>query len=504
MSASRGSIPLHRWWRQAGRWIALILALVAVGFVHVQIGRLLIAQTSGRTPDAREQEHLGLALQTRDDLSPDFSKGVTEPLKNWFPHRTDGVINPLWPWMAAWLVDKDHAAPGDAKASEGERALLNRGRWFHVGWSLGILVVVGLACARVFSLGGTLNVVLLTGFGALLPRCAYFEPEPVYFVLFLVTWVACAFALHKNSLWMHVLIGFFGGLAYLASESVLPLLLVYALASTLRWAWGWIEARWPHPEGSTTLWLRRNHWIALFLMAFCFLMTAGPRLSYADKTYGSPFHSLPAIGIWLDNPEDGRAWMETHETQERLEAEPKELRPSFKNYAATHTRDQMRHRLIKGTRAQVLGLLWPDRQAADEKTPTGRLDRRGVYLGWLVLALAVLAAVVSLACPRPINAAQRLHPECAAHILFVLGTVAVYSLVYGWYAAIDPGEQGMLSLYAPMVICVIWASESLLRRARRRNASPWIFHSYHIAQWLLIAAVSWDLFQILRSPVLRG
>ncbi len=506
MSASRGSIPLHRWWRQAGRWLVLALALTAIGFVHLRIGGRLIAQTNNTNQNilaAGQKQALKLALQTREDLAPDFTKGVTEPLKNWFPHRTDGVINPLWPWMAAWLADKDHAISGDAEVTEKDRAFFNRGRWFNVGWTLGVLVVLAFACARMFSLGGALSVALLTGFGALLPSAAFFQPEPVYYALFLATWVACLSALHKNSLWIHLLIGFFGGLAYLAKDSVLPLLLVYVAVSTLRWAWGWIEARWPPPEGSTTLWLRRNHWIALFLMAFCFLMTAGPRLSYADKTYGSPFHSLPAIGVWLDNPEDGRAWMEEHDTKDKLEAEPKGLRPSFKAYAATHTREQMLQRLTAGARAKIAELLWPARTLSDgaPKPWQGVLEFRGAYLGWLALTLVALAAAVIFATPRPINAAQRLHPESIAPILFVLSAVAGYSLAGGWRARIEPGDRFMLSLYAPVALSLVWAGESLLRRARRRGAGRWIFRSYHIAQWLLVAAVSWRLVEILRFPL---
>jgi len=510
MSANRGSTLFSRRWWRACRWLVLVLALAAIGLVDLRIGELLITQTN--TSDKHilggdQKQNIKLALQAREDLSPDFSKGVTEPLKDWFPHRTDGVINPLWPWMAAWLADKDQVISEVNAVTDSDRVLFNRGRWFHVGWTLGILLILGLACARVFSLGSTLNVVLLTGFGALLPRAAYFQPEPVYFVLFLITWLACLFALHKNSLWMHGLIGFFGGLAYLAKGSVQPLLMVYVAVSTLRWAWGWIEARRSRPEGGTTLWLRRNHWIALFLMSFCFLMTAGPRLSYAARVFGAPFHSFPAYMMWLDNFEDGYAWMGEHNSRAKLEAEPKELRPSFKNYAATHTGEQMRQRLIDGTSSTVMGLLWPGQTILSKKHPKpwkGILELRGVYLGWLVLSLAALATAVAFASPRPLNSAQRLHPECTAQVVFVLATIACYSLAYGWYRPIGRGDRFMLSLYAPMVLSVVWAGESLLRRARRRGAGKWIFVGYHFAQWLLVAAVVWRLVQILRFPLFRS
>lgn len=489
-----------------GRGITLVLALVVIGFVHVRIGGLLIEQTNTSDKNilgADQKQNIKLARLARQDLSPDFTKGVTEPLKDLFPHRTDGVVNPLWPWIAAWMVDKVQPISGDTEVTAQDRALFNKGRWFNVGWTLGIVAVLGIACLRVFSLPGTLSVVLLTGFGALLPRAAYFQPEPVYFVLFLATWVACLFALHKNSLWMHMLIGLFGGLAYLAKGSVQPLLMVYVAVSTLRWAWGWIEALRARPADSTTMWVRRNHWIALFLMGFCFLMTAGPRLAYASKTFGNPFHSYPGYWMWFDKFEDCYAWMGEHNSKEKLEATPKEQMPSFKTYAATHTSTEMIQRLANGTRVKVMELLWPKQTLVTKKGPKpwkGVLEWRGLYLGWLALVLVGLGIAMQMAAPRPLNAAQRLHPETAAQILFVLGSIVGFSLAYGWYTPIGRGDRFMLSLYAPIVLCLVWACESLLRRARRRNAPEWLFRGYAIAQWLLVAAISWRLVEILRFP----
>ncbi|MDB6072399.1 MAG: hypothetical protein JWO89_39, partial [Verrucomicrobiaceae bacterium] len=163
-----------------GRWIALILALVAISFVHVRIGGLLITQTNTSDKNilgADQKQNIKLARQASQDLSPDFSKGVTEPLKDLFPHRTDGVVNPLWPWIAAWMVDKNEPISGDTEVTDQDRTLFNKGRWFNVGWALGISIALGLACLRELSLPGTLSVVLLTCFGALLPRAAYFQPE---------------------------------------------------------------------------------------------------------------------------------------------------------------------------------------------------------------------------------------------------------------------------------------------------------------------------------------
>lgn len=501
--------PANAAWLRLGRWVLVFALLGLVSAAYLRIGSLLITQTNHTDQDilgGDQKNNIALALKTRDDLSPDFSKGVSEPIKDWFPHRTDGVVNPLWPWVAAWLADESHVPSADNEVSEADRAFFNRGRNFHVGWTLGALIMIGIAAARSLSLPATLNVVLLVGFGALLPRAAYFQPEPLFFVLFLATWVTCLQALHRNGLWIHAVMGVFGGLAYLAKGSVQPLLMVYVAISTARWAWGWIET-WRGRDGGTTLWLRRNHWLALIMMSFFFLMTAGPRLVYSAKTFGDPFHSFPGYWMWFDDFKDAYAWMGKHNTKAALEAMPKSERPSFANYASTHTPEQMWSRLIDGTKVKIGELLAPPTTLRGTKQPKpwkGVLEWRGWYLGGLVCIFAGLAIALRWRCPPPVNAAQRLHPETAAKTLFVLAAVAGYSLAYGWYTPIGRGDRFMLSLYAPLVVSLVWAGESMLRRAQRRQCAGWIPHAYHAAHAALALAITWRLVEILQHPYFKN
>lgn len=500
-------IHYGKWWLRVGRWIALVIALVAIGFTYLWIAGLLISQTNFTDKDilGSDQKHnIKLALQTREDLRLDLTKGFSQPIKDWFPHRTDGVVNPLWPWVAAWLADDDHKISGEQEVTEADRKLFNRGRWFHVSMTLGFLVLLGVACARLCSLPAALNVVMLAGFGAFLPRAVHFQPEPIYFIFFLLTWVCCIVALKRNSLWVYGMIGVCSGIAYLAKGSISPLVAVFVGVSTLRWAWGWVLAHWP--RHSTTLWVRRNHFFGLFLLVMCHFMTVGPRLAYAAEKFGDPLHSYPAYWMWFDNFEDCYRWMGEHGTKESLQSIPESEKPSFKNYAATHTREQMTERLVNGTKVKLGEFLWPG-YTKPSRTPKpwkGVLEFRGLYLGALLLILIALLAAVSFSAPKPHHAGQRLHPETAAMVLFVLGSIAAFSLAYGWYTPIGRGDRFMLSLYAPIALSIVWASEAFVKRARRRQPSRWIFNGYQIAHWLLFAAVSWRIIEILRFPYFRN
>lgn len=507
MSASPKFIHYSRWWLRAGRWIVLAVALSVIGLAYLWVGSLLIAQTNNTEKDilgADQKHNMKTALETRADLSPDFSKGVSGPIKNWFPHRTDGVIQPLWPWIAAWLADADHVISAPDKVTDQDRAFFNRGRWFHVGLTLGFLVMLGVACARLFSLPAALNVVMLVGFGALLPRAAYFQPEPIYFIFFLLTWISCISALKQNSLWTYGLIGVFSGIAYMAKGSVSPLVAVFVGVSTLRWLWGWVLARLPGQ--STTLWVRRNHFFGLFVLVMCHFMTAGPRLAYAAETFGDPFHSYPGYWMWFDDFDDCFLWMNEHGSKAALQNIPPAEKPSFSNYAASHTREQMTERLVSGTKTKLAEFLWPGvtAESHEQKPWKGVLELRGIYLGALLAILLTLCVVIVFATPKANSPAERLHPESATILLFVVGSFVVYLLAFGWYTPIGRGDRFMLSLYGPMALSLVWASEAFLRRARRRKAHLWIFTGYEIAQCLLFAAMSWRIIEILQYPHFRN
>ena len=507
MSASSKFIHLSRWWFRMGRWLVLTVALAGFGLVYLWLAGLLLAQTNHTDADilGSDQKHnMKLALETRADLSPDLSKGFSQPIKDWFPHRTDGVVNPLWPWIAAWLAEPDHAISGSNEVTAQDRAFFQRGRWFHVAMTLAFLLLLGVACGRAYSLPAALNVVLLAGLGALLPRAMFFQPEPVFYIFFLLTWVACIFALKQNSLWAYGVIGVCSGIAYLAKGSVAPLVLVFVAVSTLRWAWGWLLAHWP--GHTTTLWVRRNHFFGLFVLVMCHFMTAGPRLAHAADKFGNPFHSYPEYWMWFDDFESAFAWMGAHGSKESLQNIPPAEKPSFSNYLATHGREKMLDRLMTST-ANRLGDFFNPGITARSREPKpwkGVLELRGAYAGALMLILSGLLVSMLLTAPKPAHAGERLHPEAASIVLFVTGAFAGYSLLYGWYLPEIKGERFMLSLYAPLVLSLTWGAESLLRRARRRKASLAIFVAYEIAQWLLFIAICWRLIEIARFPFFRN
>ncbi|MCE9519879.1 MAG: hypothetical protein K8R87_10045 [Verrucomicrobia bacterium] len=514
------------WWKRPWfRWLVFLELLTLFCFAYVNIGGLLIEQTNHTSKQMQEGDQLHnmrLATEVRADLHPDYHSGFMTPLSNIFPHRTDGVVNPLWPWVTAWFIDTGHtideADMTAARVSDQTRTLFNRGRWFHLFMTLGFLVMLGIAACRLFSLPAACNLVLLGGLGALLPRAAYFQPEPLYYVLFFLTWVACVSALKRNSLWVYGMIGVLGGAAYMADESIIPLLAVFVGFSSLRCVWEILSAR---RRGlmlsSTHLWHWRNHLVGLVVLMAAGLMTIGPRLRDAHEKFGDPFFSYSRCWLWLDSPAQAHEWKMQHQTRESLTAVSPSERPSLANYWRTHSREEISSRLWNGTfgknngDTEIVGrvpeFFWPPQSQHGKNLDSwpgwrGILEWRGLYLGWLALILLALLGAVA-AVPKAQHAGHFVFRHGTVTIvLFAFGSFAVYSLACGFNAPIagGSGDRFMLALYLPLVFSLIMGAEAIIRRIRRRQGSPWITRSYLLAQWILFAALTWRVIEIIRLP----
>ena len=498
--------------RNPWRWAVLGLALLGYVVVHMVLAGHLLEQVNVTDREIRggDQKHnMRLALQTRADLQPDFDDGITAALQRFVPHRTDGVVNPLWPWIAAWLADPEQEISPFERVTAEDREFFNRGRWFHVGLTAGFLLALGLAAGRVFSLPSTINLVLLGGLGALLPRATYFQPEPLFYIFFFLTWVGCLLLLRSNPLWLYLVTGLCAGIAYMAKGAVTPLLLAFVAVTGYRFVVGVLLPAHLggglHRVGSPFSW--RNHFLGLLLVALAFAVVSGPRLHYSAERYGDPFHSYPSYWMWMDDFEQGYAWMMNHNNAETLGALTADDKPSARNYLRERPWSDVTGRLADGTWAKTGELLWPrtTTRRADGPRPWKRLlDHRGWYLGGLLAVLAVAALMLRLTPRAPEAGREPMEGDAGVMIIFVLGSAALYALAYGWYDPIGRGDRFMLSLYLPLAFSLIYGFEVLLNRMRRRRATRWPGAVALSAQWLLTAVLVWRVVELLRWPTFDG
>lgn len=452
---------------------AAFLIVAAWAYLHLSAQRL--AQPYQVAAGSLEARNFALAGETERDLELDFSRSVSGPLKQWLPHRTDGLVQPLWPWISAWT--------GDASDPTKDMRRI-QGGWLQAGLTLGFLVVLGFACVRRFSFPAAVLVVLLVGFQGLLPTVGQFTGAALFQILFLLTWVAGIYGLQRNSLWVYGLAGALGGFAYLTEDRVLPLLLVFAGVSTLRAVWEWLEQHWSRNGPVTTLWVPRNHLLGSLLMATMFFFIAGPRLSEAHQRFGTPFFHYQDEVRWLEDAGTARDWIAQHESARSLAAIRPEDRLSLQNYLSEHPQGVAWARLSQGMR--------------DVLAEFGA--QGGMEIGALLLILFGMAVALPLATPKAVHAGQRLHPESVPAVFFMVLSAAVYVGIAGWDAPITGTQERLLLLQPPLALGLLWGCESLRRRALRRKARGVFLASYQSLLWLMVALHSWRVIQGLQAP----
>ncbi len=485
MPLTSAFLHLTRIWLRGGRWVVMWACLAALLWAYAVAFRLdFPTQEELRRPHDMEARYLALAATTRHDLSLDFSGGVSEPLNNWLPHRTDGFVRPLWPWLSAWMMDDSEVAGGHAGMSSRFATKIQLSK---ASFTIGILALLGLACARAFSVPAALLTVFLIAFGVFLPSGRHFTPDLLFSVLFLLTWICCIAALKRNSLWLYGLIGFFGALGNLTAPTTTPLVLVFAGVSSLRWLWGWILQHWTTGLG-TTLWVRRNHWLGMLVLVVTHLLTSGPMLAHAHQEFGDP---TPFHWRWFDDAEQMRAWTAKHGTPESIRSLQDDEVPSFSSYRTTHSTEEIRARLKNGAAVlagRVFNFGWA------ESLP------RGCFALAVAGMLALLLLLLWFVAPKAHHAGQALHPETAPIVLFTLLALVVCSLDFGWDLAVLNFGRRTLALYAPLVLSLVWACEALVKRVRRRQMRFPVFYSYQAAVTLLCGAgVGWLIAFLQRS-----
>ncbi len=494
-------------------WSVLFLFLAAFGYLYIFLADRLIAQTNQDLLASDQKHNMHLALLARDDRQIDVeTEGLLGGVQNVLPHHTDGVVNPLWPWVASWFVPSGMVESDPAEVTDADREFFRRGKWINVALAGAFLLIVGMTVGRMFSLAATINLILLLGLGAFLPRATYFQPEPLYYIFFLLTWTCCVAILKQNSAWLYAALGLVAGLAYLAKTSVAPLLLVFLLVSTYRFfgaLFPWMLGSGGHERGRGTVWSCQCHFIGLAFFAFAYITTLGPRLDYANRTFGNPFHSYPSYWMWMDDFPTGFQWMVEHGSRETLEAVPADEKPSPRTYFATHTGAEAQARLENGLRT-VLAKFFDPPVRAKETTADGirpwatLLPHRGYYLGYLLGTLGIVAVLYTLHRRRSTFPSQRIQPGALPIALFVIGAFVAYALAYAWYVPIGKGDRFLLSLYAPLVWSLVAGAESIIRRVRRRNEFLWICKVYAALHLGLMGALGWRIYELVQIPYFAG
>ncbi len=478
-------------------WAGFGVFLLFYVWLYFFLGTHLIHQANRDRLNWDQQHNIVMSQRSleREQQPIGPSESVTAALWRSFPHYTDGVVNPLWPWVAARFASDDH------------EVFFERGKWFNLIFTAAFMVGLGLIAARTFSIPTAISLLLAGGLGAVLPRAIYFQPESLYYTLFFLSWVCALSLLRRNSLWIYGALGLLLGLAYLAKTSIQPFLLVFVGVTLLRCGFEWWHQRRLVKTGefasamADDRWSTPNHFIGLAVMAMTFLAATGARLSYADDAFGSPFHSYPGYWMWMDDFRQGADFMRRYSNAETLSQLPDTEKPSAMNYLRSHSREEVIERLRHGTTRKLRDFFAPK-----EWRKSGRelLPFRGWLLGGFGVMFAVMAAMRFWAKRQGDRWVWPVGPESARWmLLFAVGVFAVSALAYGFYEPIGRGDRFLLSLYLPLAVTLLWIAERFRRQLQRTSLGPWATRIFFTMHGVIAVCILWRVATLLSDPVFQ-
>ncbi|MEM6917134.1 MAG: hypothetical protein AAF491_11265, partial [Verrucomicrobiota bacterium] len=264
-------------WR---RWYGFLAFLMVYTWAYLFLGSILVVEKNTDRLGNVQAGHIESVYQSIG-IEPGTGGGgnsiAGERTSRVLPSYTDGVVQPLWPWLMGPF------------ASLSPDELFLRGKWFNLCFSCALMVLLGVAAARAFSFTGSAAIILMGGFGVILERSAFFSPDAVYYLLITLTWLFGLSLIRENRLWLYALFGVFVGLTFLARPPVWPLMSAFLIVSVIRSLFESWRSKKAEPEESG--WVNSNQMVGFAMLMTAFLIVTGPRLSFANERFGSPLHS---------------------------------------------------------------------------------------------------------------------------------------------------------------------------------------------------------------------
>jgi hypothetical protein len=304
-------------------------------------------------------------------------------------------------------------------------------------------------------------LLLLSSLGVLLVRGTYFQPEPLYYILFFFAVVLAWQILQGGPLWLYTVFGVVCGLAFLSKPSLLPFLIVFCAAFCLR---AFLTLR----SGDTGWRVPRN--LAGMVLAFAILaVMLFPLALFTEKHFGSPLFNYTKYWMWMDDfMTEAWPFQDKYPGRVQLEQLPEEEKPSPTSYLKKHSLDEALKRLGSGTWQVFSRFLFPEAKLrwsgffwrSPEKKWEQPLAHRGIYLMLLASLCALLAATCRTAIKQLLT-----RPGNIAGLCFAVALGGIYLLLYGWYWPIGRGDRFMGSLWIPAVFALTWLAFKLRRRA---------------------------------------
>lgn len=434
------------------QWIALGVWLLALAGGMLALGEY-VALTTNRDPDLYDQgAYLMLAETTRGTA---------------WPAATDGIRNPLFPWLMAKTASGDRAAMFTA-------ALL-----LNVRLGALLALVLGVWAGRRLAWLPAVLFTTLGGLGVVLPISTYVGTEVLFYGLFFAAWMLALSLLKQLTLPRCAIFAAVLAFAYLAKPGVTLLCGAFVVAGIVRWI----------SKGDGWQGVRPLIGAALALVIAAAMML--PRMLDASRKFGDPLQNTAANCFWEENWDACLPKLARLNPRLAHRLPPGEW-PSAQRYLARNGIGGAWDRLTKGMAAQLGNVIGPDPKGvwfSRSPSPKRQVRRIFPYRGLFLLPPLLLAAGLGFRALRE-DGTLRIQTGFAA--LLVGASFGAFS----WYWVIAPGARFILALYLPVLASSLIAAEA----ARRRLATGWA-DALCASTWAVMLAVFvWHIAIIATHP----
>lgn len=458
------------------RWYAFLGFLMVYTWAYLFLGSILVLEKNTDRVGNMQAGHIESVYQSVASEAAAETEGsaiVGQRASRLLPSYTDGVVQPLWPWLMGPFA----SLPPDE--------LFLRGKWFNLCFSCALMVLLGVAAARAFSFTGSAAIILMGGFGVILERSAFFSPDAVYYLLITLTWLFGLSLIRQNRLWLYALFGVFLGLTFLARPPIWPLLSAFLIVSMVRTVFeSW---RLRDSEAEDSGWVNSNQMVGFAMLATAFLIVTGPRLSFANERFGSPLHSYQNYFVWMENGSEAANFQQSYATREELDQLTLTTRPGPVRFVQENGFGPLFSRAIQGS---------------GEQLKASALGRSGWILFYGFFVFLVVAVIHRLAMRHQSEEVWRVRGASARWMLLFIAIMTGLTLFHaGVGNPVIPANAMITALFIPLLLTFIWIAERYRRQLQRSSYATLVNRVYLGLMVFPILWITLRIFEALKAPV---
>ncbi len=333
-----------------------------------------------------------------------------------------------------------------------DEAFFFQGKLFTIGLTLLMLVGLYIAYRRSLERWQAVPLILVTAFTAYMFKAAYFQADLLYYTLsfFALCYLTLTFIQPdwRNAATAGVLLG----LSWLTKASVQPMLYMFIIAFAAKGLYAVAFDKRPIRQALS------QYALPLALVILCFLGVVFVYIDNSKRYFTKYFYNVNStFYMWYDSWSDVKDGTRAAGDRVGWPNLPDEQIPGPEDHLTREALSASFTRLQEGAAETFrLNCVWNDITIGgiEYRAPMVDVYHMAGFGYCQFAALYALGAIVSVT--LAFSSMVKLLWRHKFMVLFWLGTIGIYLLLYSWYAAIAAGPRFAMGILLPVLIVSAW------------------------------------------------